>query len=127
MNTRRIAIPVDSDKGLQSTVSGHFGHCKAFAVVTLEDGGETTRVELIENVPHSSCAGPVNLLAEHGVDVLLASGMGMRPYVIAQQLGISVLKSEAKTVAEALQGYTNGHAKDMRDGGLCQGGRGAHN
>lgn len=125
MSTSRIAIPVDSDKGLESTVSGHFGHCRGFALVTIEDG-QTTSIDLVENVPHSSCAGPVNLLAEHGVEILLASGMGMRPYVIAQQLGISVLKSDAKTVAEALEGFTKGDTRDMRDGGICQGGRGAH-
>ncbi len=125
MTTSRIAIPIDSNQGLESAVSGHFGHCPAFALVTLENG-KTTGLDLVENVPHSSCAGPVNLLAEHGVEVLLASGMGMRPYVIAKQLGIAVLKSDGKTVAEAIEGYTRGDAKDIRDGGLCQGGRGAN-
>ena len=34
----KLAIPSESDKGLQSIRSGHFGHSAYFTIVEIEDG-----------------------------------------------------------------------------------------
>ncbi|MHA2361531.1 MAG: NifB/NifX family molybdenum-iron cluster-binding protein, partial [Candidatus Thorarchaeota archaeon] len=118
MSTIRIAIPAESELGLDSPLSGHFGHCPAFVVSTIEDG-KVIEVENLRNQAHTSCAEPVMLLAERGVKVLITSGMGRRPYMVSQQLGISVVKGEGKTVGDVLKNFLNGLDSKMEEDALC--------
>lgn len=102
-----IAVPANSDEGLSSTVSAHFGHCGQYVLVDIEDG-KITDNKVIPNVPHQQggCMAPVNHLAENGVKILLASGMGMRPLAGFNEVGIEVFKSsENITVEEAINEY----------------------
>jgi predicted Fe-Mo cluster-binding NifX family protein len=111
------------DYGLDSPVSGHFGHCKTFIVSTVEDG-EVVKVEAVPNSGHTSCAEPVNRLASLGVDVLITMGMGMRPYMVAQQIGLTVVRSGNATVGDAIQTYLKGIGELMDRDNLCGGGGG---
>jgi predicted Fe-Mo cluster-binding NifX family protein len=96
MSAQKIAVTADMENGLESPVSGHFGHCKAFIVSTVEDG-EIINVETVPNQGHTSCAEPVMRLANIGVNVLITMGMGMRPFMAAQQVGLTVVKSGEST------------------------------
>jgi predicted Fe-Mo cluster-binding NifX family protein len=125
MSVERIAVTADFDNGLDSPVSGHFGHCKAFIVSTVKDG-EIIGVESVLNGAHSSCSEPVDKLASMGVNVLITLGMGMRPYMHAQQVGLTVVKGGGGTAGEAIRLYIEGRSEMMERDGLCGGG-GAHN
>ena len=124
MSVEKIAVTADIDNGLDSPVSGHFGHCKAFIVSTVKDG-EIIEVESVLNGAHSSCAEPVNRLADLGVNVLITMGMGGRPYMHAQQVGLAVVRSTGGTVREAIHSYIKGQHEMMNRDSLCGGG--AHN
>jgi len=124
LSATKIAVTADMDNGLDSPVSGHFGHCKAFIVSTVEDG-EIVKVEAVPNTGHTSCAEPVNRLADLGVDVLITMGMGMRPYMAAQQVGLTVVRSGNTTVGDAISAYLKGVGELMDRDGLCGGG-GSH-
>ena len=121
MSTQKIAVTADVDNGLDSPISGHFGHCKAFIVSTVEDG-EIIKVETVPNQGHSSCAEPVNKLAGLGVDVLITMGMGMRPFMHAQQVGLTIVRSGETTVGDAVKAYLTGLGELMDRDGLCGGG-----
>ena len=124
MSIEKIAVTADIDNGLDSPVSGHFGHCRTFIVSTVEDG-EITKVESVLNGEHASCAEPINRLASLGVKVLITMGMGGRPYMAAQQVGLAVVRSNGGTVGEAIRSYIEGSHQMMNTDGLCGGG-GAH-
>ena len=52
---------------------------------------------------------PVKHLAQNGVQVLIAGGMGMRPLMGFNQVGIDVLHGgSAQTVGEAVDALLNG-------------------
>jgi predicted Fe-Mo cluster-binding NifX family protein len=121
MSTQKIAVTADMPNGLDSPLSGHFGHCKAFIVSTVENG-KIVSVETHPNMGHSSCAEPVMRLVNIGVDVLITMGMGMRPYMAAQQIGLTVVKGRGSTVGEAIESYMKGEGKLMSEDGLCGGG-----
>lgn len=121
MGIEKIAIPIDYDDGLDSPISGHFGHTQYFLIATLEDD-RIVEIRAIPNVPHDSCAGPVNLLAQNAVSVLLTSGMGMNPFMICQQLGISVVRTGDNVAREAIERYLRGESIALDEEGLCQGG-----
>ena len=125
MSTQKIAVTADMDNGLDSPVSGHFGHCRAFIVSTVEDG-EIVKVEAVPNPGHSSCAEPVNRLVDLGVNVLITMGMGMRPFMAAQQVGLTVFRSGNGTVGDAVQAYLTGVGEPMGRDGLCSGGGSHH-
>jgi predicted Fe-Mo cluster-binding NifX family protein len=121
MNIEKIAVTADIDNGLDSPVSGHFGHCGAFIVATVKDG-EIAQVESVINGGHSSCSEPVSRLVDLGVSVLITMGMGMRPFIAAQQMGLSVVRGDGGTVREAVQRYIDGRSRMMDSDGLCAGG-----
>jgi len=87
----KLAIPTMGQAGLDSERSGHFGHCDCFTIVDIEDG-EIKSVSSLDNPPHEEggCLRPVMLLADAGADAIVAAGMGMRPMMGFQQVGITV-------------------------------------
>ena len=134
----KIAVPSMAPGGLEAELSPHFGHCDLFTLVTLDDG-RITAVEAVPNVPHQQggCMAPVNALAGHGVQVLVAGGMGMRPLMGFNQVGIEVYFNGGLTkVGQAIaamaenrlprfgQDHTCGgggvHDHDHDHGGGCQ-------
>ncbi|MHA2020140.1 MAG: NifB/NifX family molybdenum-iron cluster-binding protein [Candidatus Thorarchaeota archaeon] len=125
MTTHKIAVPAISEQGLDSPISGHFGKSPMFVVSTIEDG-KIVEVETVMNAGHSSCAEPVMALADRGVKILIALGMGQRPYMVTQQVGIAVVRAEGATVREVLQNYLEGSSSDMGTDSLCGGGSGHH-
>jgi len=103
----RIAIPSNGEGGLNGTRSGHFGHCDVFTFVDVEEGN-IKNISTIQNQAHvqGGCMVPVNLLSEHNVNFLIVGGIGMRPLMGFQQVGIDVYydaeRAEIKPVVEDL-------------------------
>ena len=107
MENGRIAVPSDGTGGLNSTRSGHFGHCDVFTLVDVENGNIKNE-SVVSNQEHSQggCMVPVNLLAGHKVDALIVGGIGRRPLDGFAQVGIDVyfdsINPDVKTVVEKL-------------------------
>ena len=105
MKTTIVAIPSTHPGGLEAPLGAHFGHCDLYTLVKIADG-KVQEVATLPNVPHQQggCLAPVNHLAQHGVQVLIAGGMGMRPLMGFNQVGIEVLFGNgAQTVGEAVE------------------------
>ncbi len=121
-----IAVPSDTTTGLDSTISEHFGHCGAFTLVTVENG-EIGEVSILENGGHEQggCMAPVQLLKEHGVEILLSGGMGPRPLSGFQQVGIAVHHSkDVQSVRDAVDLYLSGGCPAFGEAQTCGGGGG---
>lgn len=87
----KIAIPSMGEGGMDAVRSGHFGHADCFTVVEVENG-EILNTSILDNPPHAEggCLRPVGILADAGIDAIVAAGMGMRPMMGFQQAGITV-------------------------------------
>jgi predicted Fe-Mo cluster-binding NifX family protein len=110
MESITIAIPSELPGGLDAAIGQHFGHCDIYTIVVAQDG-KVVDVRTLPNVPHQQggCMAPVNHLAQNGVQVLIAGGMGMRPLMGFQQVGIRVFHgSGAPTVGQAVQALLMG-------------------
>ena len=90
--TLRIAIPSELPGGLDAQRSGHFGRCDCFTLVDVVDG-KVGEVEVLQNAPHveGGCMAPVLVLAEHNVNAIVVDGIGGRPLMGFNQVGIAVL------------------------------------
>ena len=71
----KVAIPTMGQGGMDCERSGHFGHCDCFTVVDIQDG-EIAGTSVIDNPPHEEggCLRPVSLLADNGIDAIVAAG-----------------------------------------------------
>ena len=124
METCRIAVPSAQPGGMESAVGAHFGHCDCYTVVDVADG-KITSVATLPNVPHvqGGCMAPVNHLSENGVTVLLAGGMGMRPLMGFNQVGIKVYHGgDAPSVGLAVQAFLAGNLPEFSLNHTCGGG-----
>jgi predicted Fe-Mo cluster-binding NifX family protein len=124
--SRIIAIPSSQPGGLEAPIGAHFGHCDLYTLVTV-DGDDIKDVKVIPNVPHQQggCMAPVNYLAQQGVAELIAGGMGMRPLMGFNQVGIEVFYgANSQTVGEAVDAAIAGTLQPFSQEHTCGGGAG---
>ena len=82
----KIAIPT-----LENRLCAHFGHCEIFSFAEINP--ETKEIiSITTDAPAEGiscqCA---NWIAEQGANIVLAGGMGGRPMMMLEQLGIQVI------------------------------------
>ena len=120
----RIAIPSEGEGGLDGKRAGHFGHCDVFTLIDVEDG-EIKEVSILPNKEHvqGACMVPVNLLAEHKVQKLVVGGIGMRPLIGFQQVGIDVYHdTERNAIRPVVEDMISGKIPAIRNDQVCGGG-----
>lgn len=121
-----VALPSDAPGGLDARLGAHFGHCDMFTLVEVEDG-KIGEAKIIPSIPHEhgGCMAPVNYLSQQGVKALIAGGMGMRPLMGFNHVGIDVYHNGGlATVKEALQAFADGKLLQFSQNMTCGGGQG---
>jgi predicted Fe-Mo cluster-binding NifX family protein len=91
----KFAIPL-----AEGVLCAHFGHCQQFAIIETEDG-QIKDKELHTPPPHEPGVLP-NWLAELGVSVVIAGGMGRRALGLFSEKGIQVTVGAPSSPPEAL-------------------------
>ncbi|HQJ26864.1 MAG TPA: NifB/NifX family molybdenum-iron cluster-binding protein [Thermoleophilia bacterium] len=117
----RIAVPSESPGGLDARRSGHFGRCECFTIVDLQDGA-VGEVQVLTNAPHTEggCMAPVMALAEHMVDAIVVDGIGGRPLLGFNQVGIAVHSGVGADVRTAVDAYLQGDLPVVDLEGACR-------
>ena len=126
MKNGRIAIPSNGKGGLEGTRAGHFGHCDVFTFIDVEEG-EIKGISTLPNQDHvqGGCMVPVNLLADHNVNVLIVGGIGMRPLMGFKQVGIDVYHDDQNTLIKTVvENLIAGKLLQIKDDHVCGGGNG---
>jgi predicted Fe-Mo cluster-binding NifX family protein len=121
-----IAIPSTAPGGMEAPLGAHFGHCDLYTMVSVEEK-EIKSVEVIPNMPHQQggCMAPVQYLADKGANMLIAGGMGLRPLMGFNQVGIEVYAGgEYQTVGDAVKALINGQLPQFSQEHTCGGGGG---
>lgn len=83
----------------------HFGHCDNFVIFDLEDRQVTSRM-VLNNPGHSPGVLPP-FLAQHGVNVVIAGGMGQKARDLFAGNNIETITGLAGSVDQILQAYLN--------------------
>ena len=100
---------------LGNEVAQHFGHCETFMLYDVEDG----RITAQENVPnpgHKPGFLP-NFLADRGVEVIIAGGMGGGAVDIFNERNVEVIVGASGDVDECMDQYIKGELKST--GAVC--------
>lgn len=122
--TGLVALPSNAPGGMDAGLGAHFGHCDLYTLVEVEDG-QIKDTKVVPNVPHQQggCMAPVQYLAGQGVKMLIAGGMGMRPLMGFNQVGIDVyFGGNSATVNEAVQALLQGSLPRFTQQFTCGGG-----
>jgi predicted Fe-Mo cluster-binding NifX family protein len=98
--TKQIAVPTDEN----GVLDAHFGHCKFFILMQVEDDKIVSEERLIPP-PHEPGVLP-KWLAGQGATDIIAGGMGQRAIQIFNQNGVNVFvgapQLPARELAEGL-------------------------
>jgi len=111
----KIAISSNDNAGLESTVSGHFGHCPFFTIVNIDDK-KLADIQALEN-PFAQGHQPFEIpafLQSQGVQVIMSGGMGGRAIDFFKQNGIEVITGCTGSVKESLDNYLAGNISSAK-------------
>ncbi|MBU2437820.1 MAG: NifB/NifX family molybdenum-iron cluster-binding protein [Acidobacteria bacterium] len=106
----KVAIATENE-----FVSAHFGRCSTYSLFDITDGTITSRLE-IENPGHQPGFLPC-FLAEKGVDVVIAGGMGPRAQDLFTQNGIKHIRGVQGKVEDVIQAFLKNELQSGDD--LC--------
>jgi predicted Fe-Mo cluster-binding NifX family protein len=94
-NTFKVAIPL-----AEGRLCNHFGHCEQFAVIRVKEG-RVEEKELQTPPPHEPGVLP-RWLADLGVNLIIAGGMGQRALGLFAEKGIKVITGSPSREPEGL-------------------------
>ena len=99
----KIALPVADGQ-----LCLHFGHCQAFAVVEVDENNNIVGTEMLTPPPHQPGVLPP-WVADQGVSLVIAGGMGGRAINLFNEVGVDVIvgapaASPEKLVSDYLAG-----------------------
>ncbi len=105
---KKIAIP---SKG--EMIDNHFGHCDAFTVYSLSDENEITETAVFKGPDTCGCKSDLAQdLANDGIEVLLAGGIGQGAINKLKQAGIETFSGFNGTTKDVLNNWINGSKGD---------------
>jgi len=81
----KIALPVADGQ-----LCLHFGHCQAFAVVEVDENNNIVGTEMLTPPPHQPGVLPP-WVADQGVSLVIAGGMGGRAINLFNEVGVDVI------------------------------------
>ena len=121
--TIRLAIPADSDAGLEAQRSGHFGKCAYYTLIDIKDQ-KVQQVAPLQNGGHlqGGCSVPMVLLHANHVNKLIVAGIGGRPLQGFRETGIEVYAGGGQTVQETVDLFIKGELFPISNDQVCGGG-----
>ena len=99
-----IAIPSNDDKGLESTITPHFGQARHYTFVKVgkEIEGATSVPVPFDN--HGPGDIP-NFVKQHGGNFVIAYGMGGRAVDFFNQMGIKVILGASGVIKDVINQF----------------------
>ena len=125
MENGRIAVPSNEKGGLDGIRAGHFGHCDVFTIIDVKEG-KIESISTLQNQEHvqGGCMVPVNLLAQNNVNALIVGGIGMRPLMGFNQVGINVYyEAERQEIKPVVEDLILGKLNIIGNDQVCGGGQ----
>jgi predicted Fe-Mo cluster-binding NifX family protein len=105
----KVCAPVTKD----NKIDDHFGHCEFYSVFTISENGEITDTQTIESVQGCGCKSNIaSVLAENGVSVMLAGGIGDGAINVLNNSGIEVIRGCSGNVEDVVKQFVVGNIDD---------------
>jgi predicted DNA-binding protein (UPF0251 family)/predicted Fe-Mo cluster-binding NifX family protein len=106
----KIAIPTIGDQ-----IDSHFGHCEKYSIYTVE-GTSITAEETLAAAAGCGCKSNIaSTLAQNGVTVLIAGGIGAGAINVLASNGIQTIRGADGQAKNAVERYLRGELADQGD------------
>jgi len=112
-NTKRIAVAVETDEGLDSDISAHFGKCPFYMIVEVEDNKIINSFK-VENPYFGDHVVPGKIPAFIQLqlaNVIIAGGMGQRAVGFFNDFDIEAVTGVSGKVQTIVEDYLQGNVK----------------
>jgi predicted Fe-Mo cluster-binding NifX family protein len=117
----KIAVPVTKN----NQIDDHFGHCEFYNVFTISSANEIVEVQTINSEQGCGCKSNIaSTLAQNGVKVMLAGGIGGGAINVLNNAGIAVIRGCSGIPDENIKQYLLGLITD--NGESCKAHEGHH-
>jgi len=111
----KIAVPVTRF----NQIDNHFGHCEFYKIFTVSEEKEIKNVETLKSEQGCGCKSNIaGVLAQMGVTVMLAGGIGNGAINVLNNAGIEVIRGCSGDSYEVVNQFANGLIMDS--GISCQ-------
>jgi len=105
----KIAVPVNKN----NQIDDHFGHCEFYNVYTISDNKEITNIQTIESTQGCGCKSNIaSVLANKGVTIMLAGGIGGGAINVLNNSGIEVIRGCSGAAADIVKLFIEGKISD---------------
>jgi predicted Fe-Mo cluster-binding NifX family protein len=105
----KIALPSDG-----THVDEHFGHCKFFTILTLDEEQNIVNRETVTPPPGCGCkSNIVSTLVKKGVSVMLAGNMGQGAVNLLEANQIQVVRGCSGPIDEVVAQWLEGKVQDQ--------------
>ena len=97
----KLLIAVDEDKGENSKLSEHFGHCPYFVIYETN----TKEITIMKNkLEHSNPnVSPVDQIMNFNPDIVFTLGIGQRAIKLFNEKGVKLRTGKYETVKEVIE------------------------
>ena len=111
MSSEVLAFPCINDKGINSSLSHHFGRSPFYVFVSVVDSSvEKVKVLKVDFEGHGVGDLP-KLMKENEADVIITYGMGPKAVDFLKSFGIKVILGVSGEVKEVVEKYLKGELK----------------
>ena len=105
----KIAVPVTEN----NEIDDHFGHCEYYTIYTILDTNAIISIESMESVIGCGCKSNIaTTLADCGVKVMLAGGIGNGAINKLNKAGIEVIRGCSGNPTDNVKLYLQGELVD---------------
>lgn len=105
----KIAVPITRN----NKIDDHFGHCEYYGIYSISESGEIKEEDILESVQGCGCKSNIaSDLAQIGVSVMLAGGIGAGAINVLNNSGIEVIRGCSGDVLENVKHYASGKLTD---------------
>jgi len=116
----KICFPVESDKGLESEVYGHFGSAPVFIVFDTEL--KSFNIINNQNLGHGhGMCNPLKALDGNKVDAIIVGGIGAGAINKLNSMGIKVYRAVQGTVQANIKLFENNTMSEISVDNACGG------
>ncbi len=105
----KIAVPVTEN----NEIDDHFGHCEYYTIYTILNTNAIVAIDSMEAEPGCGCKSDIaNKLAENGVKILLAGGIGNGAINKLNSAGIAVVRGCSGNPTDSVNLFLQGLLTD---------------
>jgi len=105
----KIALPVTKN----NQIDEHFGHCEYYKIFTISETKEIEEVQTIKSEQGCGCKSNIaSVLAQNGVTLMLAGGIGGGAIDVLNGEGIEVIRGCSGNITEVVKQFLDGLIAD---------------